>query len=201
MDRGNQSDANDSRLRWDARYATASASGAPAPFLREWLPHLPAGRALDFACGTGANALALAERAARDSPARVTGIDISLVALKIGAKAARARGLPVDFLAADLLSYPLPPAYFDAVCVFRYLDRALAPVLFEMLRPGGWLLYQTFTVDQLQFNRGPRSPAYLLRPGELRQLFAGWSVLHYDEGVRVTAEGPAALASLVARRP
>jgi SAM-dependent methyltransferase len=193
-------EVDDNRQRWNARYATASAPGAPAAFLIEWLPRLPIGKILDFACGTGANALALAERAA-DSQARVTGIDISPVALKIGAMAAREHSLPIDFLAADLRSFPLPPAYFDAVCVFRYLDRGLAPVLFETLRPGGWLIYQTFTVDQLQFDRGPRSPAYLLRPGELRQLFAGWSVLHYDEGIRVTTDGPAALASLVARHP
>ncbi len=56
-------------------------------------------------------------------------------------------------------------------------------------------------MEQLEFGYGPRTAEHLLRPRELRQMFAGWSVLHYDEGVRVLAGRPAAVASLVARRP
>ena len=128
-------------------------------------------------------------------------MDISIAALRIAVEAAWQRKLAVDFIAADLTRYPLPRAYFDIVCVFRYLDRAIVPLLVETLKPGGWLLYQTFTVDQLAFGHGPRSPEHLLRPGELRELFSGCSVLHYGEGVEMVAGRPAALASLVARRP
>jgi hypothetical protein len=42
----------------------------------------------------------------------------------------------------------------------------------------------------------PMNPAFLLKPGELREQFAGWQVPHYFEG------GPGrAVAEIVARRP
>ncbi len=192
------------RRSWNGRYRKATGPGEPARLLLDWAPRLPAGRTLDFACGPGANMLALAEHFRSRGPggtARVIGMDISLEALRIAVEAARQRKLVVDFVAADLTSYPLPCAYFDVVCVFRYLDRAIAPLLVETLRSGGWLLYQTFTVDQLALGYGPRSPEHLLHPGELRELFTGCTVLHYGEGVEMLAGRRAALASLVARRP
>jgi SAM-dependent methyltransferase len=192
------------RHGWNGRYRKATGPGQPARLLLEWAPRLPAGRALDVACGTGANTLALAEHFRARAPngaARVAGVDISIAALRIAVEAARQRKLAVDFIAADLTRYPLPRAYFDVICVFRYLDRAIAPALVETLKPGGWLLYQTFTVEQLALGYGPRSPEHLLRPGELRELFTGCTVLHYDEGVEMLAGRRVALASLVARRP
>ena len=188
----------DSRQRWDARHA-AGGPGLPSSLLLEWVGRLGAGRAIDLACGRGANLLLLAEHGWSDV-APVAGVDISPVALHIAAAAARARGLKVDLFAADVTRYPLPKRSFDLVCVFRFLDRALAPRIGEMLRPGGVLIYQTFTVDQLRFDNGPRSRAWLLERGELRALFAELSVLQYEESVQVGRGRGEALASLVARR-
>ena len=193
------SPASGARPAWSERYAAATKSGEPARLLVEWLERLPRGRALDVACGTGANLLALAAHGFSE-PLPVLGIDISPVALHVAAAAARRRRLAVDLVAADLATYPLPRACFDLVCVFRFLDRTLVPALVETLRPGGYLIYQTFTVDQLQLGGGPRSPAWLLGQGELRALFSDLRVLHYDERVQFEPGRPEALASLVARR-
>jgi trans-aconitate methyltransferase len=97
---------------------------------------LPRGSAvLDAGCGTGALADALA---ARDTAARITGIDISPAFLE----AARARVPHADFRPGDLTALDLPDAAFDAalsLLVLQFVpDRAKA--LAEMARvtkPGG----------------------------------------------------------------
>ena len=116
---------------------------------------------------------------------------------------ARRAGLAVQPLRADLEAarwLPLAPARCAALLVFRYLHRPLAPALEEALRPGGLLLYETFTVFQREYGYGPVNPAFLLEPGELPRLFPRLEVLSFWEGV---AEGarPAAVARLAARRP
>ncbi len=66
--------------KWDAKYALQRATGVPANWLMELLPHLPrGGTGLDLAAGDGANALLLASRGNR-----MTAVDISSVGLNLG---------------------------------------------------------------------------------------------------------------------
>jgi hypothetical protein len=83
------------------------------------------------------------------------------------------------------------------VLVFRYLWRPLAPALWEALRPGGLLLYETFTKRQREMGLHPRNPAFLLEEGELLALFPGAHVLLHEEGV-TEGSPPEALARLAA---
>ena len=69
------------------------------------------------------------------------------------------------------------------------------PALREALTPGGVLLYETFTEHQRQYDRGPRSSAHLLAPGELRRLVSGLDLL-FDEEVMA----PDAVARVAARK-
>ena len=94
---------------------------------------------------------------------------------------------------ADLTMFPLPPAAFDLVIVTRYLQRDLFPSIRGAVRPGGCVIYETFTVRQRALGVGPTSPDHLLEPGELRAMFTGWDVL-FDEEVAT----PEAVARLVA---
>jgi SAM-dependent methyltransferase len=100
---------------------------------------------------------------------------------------------------ADLEAHGLPlrPGSCGAVLVFRYLHRPLVPAISALLRPGGLLLYETFTNDQRNLGYGPRNPAFLLATGELRELFPGLRILAYEEG-RSAGALPEALASLAA---
>ena len=97
---------------------------------------LPRGSAvLDAGCGTGALADALA---ARDTAARITGIDISPAFLE----AARARVPGADFRPGDLTALDLPDAAFDAalsLLVLQFVpDRAKAVVeMARVTKPGG----------------------------------------------------------------
>ena len=93
----------------------------------------------------------------------------------------RANGLTVRGWCADLTMYPLPAAAFDLVVVTRYLQRDLFPSLRDAVRPGGCIVYETFTVLQRALGTGPTSPEHLLEPGELRGFFDGWDVLFSEE--------------------
>ena len=183
------------RRFWDTRYRESYQPRSPSALLGRWLERLTPGRALDLACGTGRNALLLSAFGWR-----ALGIDISPVALHLAQAEAQRRALALDLVAADLTDWPLPLAYFDLVCVFRFLDRSLCPALVTTLKPGGVLLYETFTIAQRGYEGGPRSDALLLQPGELPTLFPGCAALEYNEGVIEEDGGPRALAGLVARR-
>ncbi len=109
---------------------------------------------------------------------------------------ARAESWVVHGWVANLEHVPLPRERFDLVLVTNYLQRDLWPSLMAAVTPGGFLLYETFTMAQLALPRGPRSAHHLLRIGELAGSVPGWSI---EEDVEV--ESPLAQARLVARKP
>jgi hypothetical protein len=108
----------------------------------------------------------------------------------------------VDAVRVDLETrhgIPLIPASCGAILVFRFLYRPLAAAVVDCLLPGGLLLYETFTIQQLTVEPGPKNPAFLLREGELPELFPTLEVLRYEEGWG-TGPRPEAMARLVARK-
>ncbi len=188
---------NPDRLRWDARYRDAAGPGNACRVLRENLHLLPArGRALDLACGTGGNALLLAERGL-DTEAW----DISPVGLAVLQRTAAARSLAITTREVDLAHATLPRAAFDLIVVSRFLERALCPAIADALRPGGLLFYQTFTRERVG-EGGPKNPEWRLARGELLRLFADLEpVVYREEGLLGdTSQGFRDEAMLVARR-
>jgi tellurite methyltransferase len=174
---------------------------ATSPFFEAQRERLAAaahlGPVADLACGPGRHALA----AAADG-ARVLALDRDAAALRSLAAAARARGLPVQGVRADLETprgIPVRPGSCGAILVFRFLFRPLAAAIEEALAPGGLLLYETFTIDQRNLRDHPRNPAFVLQPGELARLFPRLRLLEHWEG-RTPGPHPEALARLAARR-
>jgi tellurite methyltransferase len=174
---------------------------APSPFL---LAHLDAvaaacarGPAVDYACGAGRHALAVA-----GCGVPVLAVDRDAAALASLRDRARAERLRVQPLRADLEAAraPLAQGRCGALLVFRYLHRPAAAALAAALRPGGLLVYETFTERQRELGAGPRNPAFLLAPGELPRLFSSLEVLDFWEGLTEEAQ-PSAVARLLARRP
>ena len=191
----------DSVRFWDERYRKEEAGGqerGPASFLVEQQRVLPpSGRALDVAMGTGRNALYLASLGYE-----VTGIDVSGVAVARCREEAVRLGLRIEAIQANLQLYEIAIDVYDIVTNFYYLQRDLAPHLTAALRPGGVLVFETFTTEQRQFGWGPQQEEFLLQPGELRSLFPGLEVLTYREGLveRESERGTKAVAGLVARK-
>lgn len=176
---------------WEDRYRQPGywCGTEPIEFLREHLAELPRGAALDLAMGEGRNALFLARHGFA-----VTGVEKSPTAIAKAQARAREEGLNLTTIEADLEKSPLPAGPFDVVLCFYYLQRSLWPVLAGVLRPGGALLVETCTIEQLQFSTGPRNPEHLLQPNELYRAFRHWRVTHYREIIREDR----ALASLLA---
>ncbi len=180
--------------------------GPPSAFFRKHTSRLSAnarlGPTLDLACGLGRHALAAAD------------LGLSVLAIDRNAESlARLAGIRphesddgagrIKTLCADLEGPPLPslaPASFGAVLVFRYLHRPLFPWIESLLAPGGFVLYETFTDDQKKLGWGPKRDAFLLRAGELPNLFPGLVVEDYEEGPS-NDERSAWTARLMASRP
>ena len=200
-----------SRSDWDAKHRLAAEAppSEPASIVRELLPLLPTGEALDIACGTGRHALFLTARGQH-----VTAVDFSSVALDTLELRARSTHTPVrrsrvvqapgrhlrgglDLIQANLEEMQqLPERRFDLIICIQYLQRSLFPQMVRALRPDGVLLMETFTHAQLEFSGGPRNPAYLLETGELREAFPSLCVLFYRE-----LRAGQGIASLVAKKP
>ena len=70
--------------------------------------------------------------------------------------------------------------------IYRHLVITLllspVPAITAAVAPGGLLIYETFGVGNEAFGR-PRSPEFLLAPGELLAACTGLRVLAYEEGV------------------
>lgn len=196
-----------STSEWDAKHRAAREEppGEPAGFVLELLPLLPLGPALDLACGTGRHALLLASR---QQP--VTAVDSSSVALEILEQRARDLRYPVTNIKraaqinrrhgiqlwqADLEEVSLPSEAFSLVLCVNYLQRSLFAQIERTLAPGGMLLFETYTVAQLDFAGGLRNPNYLLQVGELRTAFPSLRHLFYRE-----LRAGKGIASLIAQK-
>ena len=185
------------RAKWEARYAGRgdAPTALPSPFLTQHAHLLPAGRALDVASGDGRNTLWLARQGHA-----VDAVDVAFAGLSRLAAAARADGLPIRPLQADLEQVPLPAARYAVVLNSRYLQRSLFEGLRRAVQPGGVIVFETFLREQARIGH-PRNPAFLLEPGELRTAFTTFEPLVDVEGRFETETGPAYLARLIARRP
>jgi len=177
----------------EAQRKLAGRVPSPSSWLLESAPRWPAGgRALDVACGRGRHALLLAA-----AGFEVTAVDVDAAAVADLRAQSRGVGLSLHTEVRDLegADTELGEAAFDLIVVFRYLHRPLFPALRNALRPGGLLVYETFT--RAQAARGhPKNPAFLLDDRELLRLVAPLEVLASEEGER---EG-SFVARVVARR-
>ncbi len=164
--------------------------------MRDALPHLgPPGVALDLASGAGPDARFLADRGWK-----VLALDLSIEGLRRMRAADRPGRNPWPVL-GDAATFRTRPAAFDLVVNHRFLLRESFALIRESLRPGGLLLFETFSVIELEELGAGIHPAFTLRRGELLEAFVGWEILLHEEGVFEREEGERGLARLIARKP
>lgn len=181
-----------------------TALPGPARFLVQQLPRLPKGRALDVAAGRGRHTLFLASHGYQ-----VDAIDRDAEAL--AQLAATARQAQLRAITTKVLDLEQPAPFvpdlgkdsYDVIVVFFYLHRSLMPHLIEALKPGGMLVYETFTIDNYFHHKHPRRWEFCLVHNELLRLTSTLQVLHYDEGLHEGGhgQGPSYTAQLLALKP
>lgn len=152
---------------------------------------LTPGAALDLACGTGRNALFLAENGWK-----VMAVDGSETAIRVLEQRAAERNLKILAEVADLTApgIGIPLHAFDLVVIAYYLQRDLFPRAKAATKPGGIVIAIVHTPE-------PGEPATQKRaaPGELRTFFDDWQVLHYYEGPSRDPAHKRPVAEIVAR--
>ncbi len=165
---------------WDKKYSNAQYvfGKKPAKFLAKNYRYIPLGSSvLDMGMGEGRNAVFLARKGYK-----VTGIDISSVAVKKSRSLAREFGVRINGIVASLNDYPIPNKSLDAIICFYYVDRKLNKKMMDWLKPGGILIYEAYS-DLQRRVRGyqEHDKRYLLRPSELLAMFPGMKILKYEE--------------------
>lgn len=186
------------RDTWDRRHATAQRSDRPSKFLTEIFEAdawpMARGRALDLASGTGRNALFLAEQGFD-----VLAIDVSPVALEQGKRRAEEKHLAIRWQQADLEEIKLPDSSYALIANFNYLQRSLLPQIKSALTVGGYVIFETYLIDQQAVGH-PKNPAYLLGHNELLEAFADFRILWYREGRFSDGGDPAFRAGIFAQK-
>ena len=177
------------RDQWDERYDgdelvwTSTAN----EFLVSEVADLPAGRAVDLACGEGRNAVWLAERGWK-----VTGVDFSPVGLAKAQRLAEERQVDVRWVESAVEEWTAPPDGFDLVAVL-YLqlpqpERSVAlAVAAAAVAPGGTLLVVAHDHDNLTRGfGGPSEEAVLYSVDDVIDVAdaAGLSVQRGEQVVR-----------------
>jgi len=157
----------------------------PSAWVARWAAMVPPGRVLDVACGGGRHS-----RLFLSQGHEVVAVDREAQSIA-----------GVRFVQADLEGgnpWPLPGERFQGIVVTNYLHRPLFPVLADALASGGVLLYETFMQGNERYGK-PSNPAFLLRPGELWQAFAGLHIVAFEQG-RAREPKPAVIQRLCAKR-
>jgi tellurite methyltransferase len=162
--------------KWNARYRAATGERQASRVLKENLHLLPCnGRALDLACGSGGNAILLAQQGLK-----VDAWDIADVPVAALQELALRQQLSIQAEVRDVEANPPGPETFDVITVSYFLDRDSIPALIQALKPGGLIYYQTFTRQRVS-DRGPQREEFRLADQELLHLFSGLQVLLYRE--------------------
>jgi len=186
------------REKWEELYAAGRrADRPPSRWVLDTVGRLPNDLALvDIAGGSGRHAIPIAR----------TGRQVMLVDVALNGVVTACRAEPaIRAVVARATALPLRPRQFGVVLVTNFLERAIFADLVDLLAPGGFLVYETYTVAHLDLVRkgvagGPSSPEYLLNPGELPLLARGLEVVEYSEGDVEDEAGRRCCARLLGQR-
>ncbi|MHB8333464.1 MAG: class I SAM-dependent methyltransferase [Acidimicrobiales bacterium] len=174
---------------WNERYRTDGWATHPDDELVELVTPLAPAAALDLGCGTGRNAIWLAEMGWR-----VTGVDASIVGLDhLRQRADELELADPTTIVADLSTYEAPAEAFDLVVIANiHLDPSERDTFFSnaqrALKPGGYFYVIGHHLDALGLS-GPPDPARLYTEEILRAAFADLEVERLERLERRLEDG------------
>ena len=141
------------RFLFELRYLRAKTpwdTGISPPELMEYLQNTTPGRALDLGCGTGTNAITMAQHGWQ-----VVGVDLSILAIRAARRTAQQTGVEIDFRQEDVTHLTAIEGPFDFaldIGCFHSLSRAgqknYLQNLIRLLKPGGtYMIYTWLTCE------------------------------------------------------
>jgi tellurite methyltransferase len=164
----------------------------PSLFLKKILSYQKKGKALDIAMGRGRNSFFLAQNGYE-----VDGIEISRELVAECQRVIAAKHLSVKIIESDLEKISLPQNAYDLVICFFYLQRDLFPQIRATLKKDGFIVYETFLIDQHLQHGSPKRKEFCLGQNELLDFFRDFRVLFYEEGL---AEDDKITARIIAQK-
>lgn len=179
---------------WNERYQTEEFvyGKSPNDFLAFAIEQIKRrGTLLSLGEGEGRNAIFLAKH-----DFSVTALDLSDVGLSKAKKLAQEAGVAIETIVADLSDYTIPRESYDViVSIFCHLPSELQKRvnanIVNALKPGGFLILEGFSKDQLAFNSGgPRTPEMLLSLETVQEELQGLEFVISRQLERELSEGP-----------
>ncbi len=180
---------------WNQRFDQAAYifGEEPNAYLQSQAQHLKPGSALAVADGEGRNGVWLAQQGLK-----VTGFDLSAVAIQKAQQLAARKGVRAQWVCSDWHSFDWAQAPYDNVVgIFvQFAPPAEREALFQRmdasLKPGGTLVIQGYSLQQLSFNTGgPGKREHLYDEALLTRAFAAYDLLDLRTYEAVLSEGTA----------
>ena len=165
------------RGKWNRRWEESPGepfSPEPHALGLQWSHRFAGGAMLDAASGLGRG---IATANGRFDP--IYAVDISDVAIS-RAQRIWSGNRRIQWIQADITSIPWPADFFGLACAFGFTDLPFFARLAKMIVPGGMLLYEGFSVRQLEIKPG-LDPDWTSTPHAMQNLFSGWEVLTCEE--------------------
>ncbi|WP_050615674.1 class I SAM-dependent methyltransferase [Bacillus testis] len=182
-----------SKEHWDKRFSDQDFvyGKNENEFLNKMSGILPASSQVGcFAEGEGRNAVFLAKQGHK-----VTAYDHSRVGLEKTKKLAEEKGVHVETVEMDLTEQKVEKGQFDAaVMIFGHVPEKDQPFLFDSmigsLKPGGYLIVEVYSKDQLRYKSGgPDSEKLMYDPIDVLQWIKPYTCLHFYYGEEEVNEG------------
>ncbi len=167
------------KTKWDKKYQNKPQllefRDASAKLI-DALKNIPKGDALDLACGTGRNALYLAQNGFK-----VDALDIAQIALDTLTQDAQKLDVAnlIHAELTDLDNYTTKKQY-DLIVMCNFLDRSLLKQTKDSLKSGGFYFVETYMLDASN-EKENSDKNNLLEKKELQKIFDDFEIVHYDE--------------------
>lgn len=177
---------------WNNRYAEADfAYGAePNEFLKKHLDFLPKGKILFPAEGEGRNAVFTAQNSRE-----VYAFDMSEEGKKKALELAETKNVSLQYEVCSAMEMPYEFNSFDGlVLIYAHFPKPIRKEvhqkLLTLLKPGGKIIFEAFSKEQLKYQSGgPKDEEMLFSEEEIKEEFEGVEFEKFEKKIITLNEG------------